>query len=33
VPSISVPAWLVCPPSGASGMQPFVTGTDLSCAP
>jgi len=31
--SSKVPAWLLCPPSGASGMQPFFTGTDLSCAP
>jgi hypothetical protein len=29
----SVPAWLLCPPSGASGMAPFLTGTNLSCAP
>ena len=32
-PSISVPAWVLCPPSGASGIQPFLAGTDLSCAP
>ena len=31
--SSNVPAWLLCPPPGASGMAPFVTGTDLSCAP
>ena len=31
--SSSVPAWLLCPPAGASGLAPFVTGTDLSCAP
>jgi hypothetical protein len=29
----NVPAWLTCPPSGASGIAPFLTGTDLSCAP
>ena len=29
----SVPAWLLCPPSGASGMAPFLTGTNLACAP
>jgi len=32
-PSLSVPGWVMCPPSGASGMQPFLNGTDLSCAP
>jgi hypothetical protein len=31
--SNSVPAWLLCPPSGASGLAPFLTGTNLSCAP
>ena len=31
--SNNVRAWLLCPPSGATGMGPFVTGTDLSCAP
>jgi hypothetical protein len=31
--SNNVRAWLLCPPSGATGMAPFVTGTDLSCAP
>lgn len=31
--SNNVPAWLLCPPSGATGMAPFVTGTNLSCAP
>jgi hypothetical protein len=31
--SNNVPAWLLCPPSGATGMAPFVTGTGLSCAP
>ena len=31
--SNSVPAWLLCSPSGASGMAPFLTGTNLSCAP
>jgi hypothetical protein len=25
--------WVVCPPAGASGIAPFLTGTDLSCAP
>ena len=29
----SVPAWLLCAPSGASGVAPFLTGTQLSCAP
>jgi len=32
-PSSSAPAWALCPPSGASGLQPFLTGTDISCAP
>jgi hypothetical protein len=32
-PSVSVPGWVLCPPSGASGMQPFLNGTELSCAP
>src|SRR5271167_3206523 len=32
-PSISVPAWVLCPPSGALGLQPFLAGTDISCAP
>src|SRR5271155_2693125 len=32
-PSSSAPAWVLCLPSGASGMQPFLAGTDLSCAP
>ena len=31
--SNNVPAWLDCPPPGATGMAPFVTGTSLSCAP
>jgi hypothetical protein len=31
--SKSVPGWLLCAPPGATGMAPFVTGTDLSCAP
>ena len=31
--SNNVPAWLLCSPSGATGMAPFVTGTNLSCAP
>src|SRR6516162_1721344 len=31
--SSNIPAWLLCPPSGASGMGAFVTGTSLSCAP
>ena len=31
--SSSVPSWLLCPPTGAGGLAPFVTGTDLSCAP
>lgn len=25
--------WVLCPPPGASGTQPFLDGTDLSCAP
>lgn len=25
--------WVLCPPAGASGIAPFLTGTDLSCAP
>jgi hypothetical protein len=25
--------WVVCPPSGASGLAPLFAGTDLSCAP
>src|SRR5438132_4167650 len=29
----NVPDWLACPPSGASGVAPFLTGTSLSCAP
>jgi len=29
----SAPNWLLCPPTGASGLAAFVTGTDLSCAP
>lgn len=32
-PSSSAPAWVVCPPSGSSGIQPFLAGTNLSCAP
>jgi hypothetical protein len=32
-PSGSVPGWVLCPPSGTSGLQPFLTGTGLSCAP
>src|SRR5215471_14193279 len=32
-PSVSVPGWVLCPPSGASGSQPFLNGTELSCAP
>jgi hypothetical protein len=31
--SNSVPAWLLCAPSGAPGMAPFLAGTNLSCAP
>ena len=31
--SNSVPAWLLCSPSGAPGMVPFLAGTNLSCAP
>ena len=31
--SSGVPAWVLCPPSGALGLQPFLAGTDLSCAP
>lgn len=29
----SIPGWLVCPPTGATGFAPFVDGTSLSCAP
>lgn len=29
----SVPDWLLCPPTGATGFAPFVEGTSLSCAP
>jgi len=29
----NVPDWLLCPPPGATGIAPFVTGTGLSCAP
>lgn len=25
--------WVLCPPPGASGIQPFLDGTGLSCAP
>lgn len=25
--------WVLCPPAGASGIQPFLDGTGLSCAP
>jgi hypothetical protein len=32
-PSSGIPAWVLCQPSGASGMQPFTAGTGLSCAP
>lgn len=32
-PSASAPAWLLCPPPGATAIAPFVAGTDLSCAP
>jgi hypothetical protein len=31
--SSTAPGWVLCPPTGASGLAPFVTGTDLSCAP
>jgi hypothetical protein len=31
--SSNVPAWVQCLPSGSSGMAPFLTGTNLSCAP
>jgi hypothetical protein len=31
--SSTVPSWLLCPPLGASGMEPFIAGTNLSCAP
>jgi hypothetical protein len=29
----AAPAWLLCPPPGATGSEPFVAGTDLSRAP
>src|SRR5215813_7842828 len=32
-PPSGTPAWVLCPPSDASGLQPFLTGTDLSCPP
>jgi len=25
--------WILCPPASASGIAPFLDGTDLSCAP
>jgi hypothetical protein len=25
--------WVLCPPTGSSGLSPLFTGTDLSCAP
>jgi hypothetical protein len=25
--------WVLCPPSGGSGLAPLFSGTDLSCAP
>jgi hypothetical protein len=31
--SSGVPAWLLCPPPGSAGEAPFLTGTNLSCAP
>src|SRR5215469_3912134 len=31
--SSNVPTWLLCPPAGASGNEPLLTGTKLSCAP
>jgi len=31
--SNGVPAWVLCPPAGATGLEPFVVGTSLSCAP
>jgi len=31
--SSNVPTWLLCPPLGGTGMEPFVVGTNLSCAP
>ena len=31
--SKGVPSWVLCPPPGATGIAPFVTGTELSCAP
>ena len=32
-PPSSAPRWVLCPPSGTSRPAPFLTGTDLSCAP
>jgi hypothetical protein len=31
--STNVPAWILCPPAGAMGLEPFVAGTGLSCTP
>jgi hypothetical protein len=31
-PANTAPAWLLCPPPG-TGSEPFVAGTNLSCAP
>jgi hypothetical protein len=31
--SNNVPAWVLCPPAGAAGLEPFVAGTRLACAP
>jgi hypothetical protein len=31
--STNVPAWILCPPAGGTGLEPFVAGTGLSCAP
>jgi hypothetical protein len=29
----NAPAWLLCPPPGATGIAPLLAGTSLSCAP
>jgi hypothetical protein len=31
--SPGTPTWVLCPPSGAPGLEPLFTGTALSCAP
>ena len=31
--SVAATVWLLCPPTGVSDTQPFLVGTDISCAP